>query len=77
MLHNSFFMASNLFHNEHFPSLLIIQHYNIRSDQYMATFFVSPYKTPAVEMNDCQPLWKSMLSVDSFVLNVKISTITV
>ncbi len=43
----------------------------------MATFFVSPYKTPAVEMNDCQPLWKSMLSVDSFVLNVKISTITV
>ncbi len=77
MLHNSFFVASNLFHSRHIPSLLIIQHYNIRSDQYMATFFVSPYETTAVEINDCQPLWKSVLSVDSFALNAKISTRTV
>lgn len=70
-------MASNLFHSGHIPSLLIIQHYNIRSDQYMATFFVSPYETTAVEINDCQPLWKSVLSVDIFALNAKISTRTV
>jgi len=44
------------------------------SDQYTATFFVSPH---AVEMNGCQSLWKSVLSVDRFALNAKISKWTI
>lgn len=60
-------MVSILFHSRRITSLLIIQHYNIRSDQYKATFFVSPHETTAVEINGCQRLWKSVLSVDRLI----------
>lgn len=42
--------------SRHSPPLLIIQHYNIMSDRYTTTFFVSPCETTTVEINGCQHL---------------------